>query len=271
MAGQSTEHRQPEFAIARSELELEKAFQLCYCSYHRAGLVVDNPSGMRLTPYHLLEDSEVLIGKLDEVVFSTMSFFRDGILGLPMEKMYQREIDGLRQLGLRIAEVGSLADRRSSPRRYIETFVKLGRLLAQASASKGINALVIAVHPKHAKLYRRMMGFKRMGDLTQCPYANGNPAEALYLRFDQLSAEIEEKFFGSPLSAEELEPYQWSQITREYFGRVLTNDSEIAKLTKLENYYNWGPKTETKSKNVTRSLPSLKSTAPPTETLVESQ
>ena len=246
------EHRTPEFAIARSIYELERAFELCYRSYHKSGLVVENPSGMRLTPYHLLNGSEVLIGKLDKVVFSTMSFFCDGELGLPMEKMYRSEIEGLRDQGLRIAEVGSLADRRTSSRRYIESFIKLGRLLAQASSARGIDTLVVAVHPKHARLYRRMMGFQQMGDHTQCPYANGNPAEALYLRFDQLSPKIEEQFFGDPLSAEELKPYQWTCETQEYFDRVLQSDGKIAKLTKLKNYYHW----DVGSSNQPRSLPS---------------
>ena len=232
----------PEFRLARSQHELQQAFQLSYRSYSQAGLVADNPSGLRLTPYHFSPDSEVLIGSGNGIVFSTMSMFCDGKLGLPMQSTYPTEIESLREQGLKLAEVGCLADRRQSNRRYIETFIALGRLVAQAAAHRGIQALVVYVRPKHAKLYTRMLGFTQIGRSVKCPYANGTTGVALCLRFDQLSDTVHQQFFGSPIATELLNPYAWPQKTRNYFNRVLKNDDKIAEVVKVENYFNWGRK-----------------------------
>lgn len=230
--------------LARSEDDLHQAFELTYRSYFRSGLVVNNPSGLRFTPYHLLPESEVIIGKLRQTVVSTISFFGDGNLGLPMQSMYAREIDNLRNQGLRLGEVGGLADRRVSPRRFISTFAGMARLMVQVAASKNIDTLVAAVHPKHANLYKRVFGFKQVGDHTNCPYANGNPAEALYLRFDQLSTKIRDRFFGDSVSPEQLIPYDWKVETRDHFLRILECDGKIANTVGIKGFFDWGINTE---------------------------
>ena len=231
-----------EITLARSIDDLHQAFSLTYRSYYRAGLVADNPSGLRLTPYHLLPDSEVIIAKLDQTVVSTLSWFGDGKLGLPMQSMYSREIEFLRDQGCKLAEIGSLADRRSDPRRFISSFADMGRLLAQASASRDIDTLVAVAHPKHAKLYKRVLGFKQIGDHTDCPYANGNPAEALFLRFEDLGAKLHDRFFGDPLSEDRLGPYDCEIETRVSFGQILDCDGKIAQAIGLEDYYDWNAK-----------------------------
>jgi hypothetical protein len=231
-----------DIKLARSRDELHQAFALTYHSYFRAGLVVDNPSGLRLTPYHLLPDSEVIVAKLDETVVSTLSWFGDGKLGLPMQSMYSNEISFLRDQGCKLAEIGSLADRRSDPRRFISSFADMCRLLAQAAASRNIDTLLAVAHPKHAKLYKRVLGFKQIGDHTDCPYANGNPAEALFLRFEDLSDKLYERFFGDPLSLDLLVPYDWDIETRINFGRILDCDGKIAHAIGLADYYDWNAK-----------------------------
>lgn len=229
--------------LARSEDDLHQAFALTYRSYFRAGLAVDHPSQLRLTPYHLLPSSEVIIAKLDQTVVSTISLFGDGKLGLPMQSMYAREVDFLRNQGMRLAEIGALADRRVSPRRFISTFAEMGRLLVQAAAARNIDALVAVAHPKHAKLYKRVLGFKQVGDHTDCPYANGNPAEALYLRFDDhLGTKLYDEFFNEPLPSDHLEPYDWEPETRDRFGRILDCDGKIANTIGIEGFYSWGAK-----------------------------
>ncbi len=227
--------------LARSEDELLQAFGLTYESYIRAGLAIDNPSGLRLTPYHLLPSSEVIVAQLEQTVVSTISLFGDGKLGLPMQSMYQREIEVLRNRGYRLAEVGSLADRRASPRRFLTVFAEMGRLLAQVANARNVDTLVAVVHPKHAKLYKRVLGFKQIGDHTDCPYANGNPAEALYLHFDDyLGTELHNQFFGEPIPASQLQPYRWNAETRNYFRRILESDGKIVEVVGIKGYYTWG-------------------------------
>ena len=227
--------------LARSQDDLRQAFSLTYQSYFRAGLTGNNPSGLRLTPYHLLNTSEVVVAKLRDTVVSTVSFFGDGNLGLPMQNMYPREIEMLRGRGLRLAEIGSLADRRTDPGRFISTFAQMGRLVAQIAIKRSVDTLVIVAHPKHARLYKRVLGFKQVGDHKDCPYANGNPAEALYLRFDDLlGTRLHRQYFGEPYPASSLERFEWGAATRAYFGRILDADGKIAVAVGMESYYDWG-------------------------------
>lgn len=229
-----------DISLARSRADLQQAFELTYRSYFRAGLAVDSPSGMRLTPFHLLTSSEVIIAKLDQTVVSTISLFGDGKLGLPMQSMYSREIETLRTRGLRLAEVGGLADRRATPKRFIKTFAIMGRIIVQLATARNYDTLVAAVHPKHAKLYKRVFGFKQIGDHTDCPYANGNPAEALYLPLDSLSPALHQQFFGEPFPSGHLDRFDWDPETRHYFERILNCDGKIAKAIGTKDYFDWG-------------------------------
>ncbi len=230
--------------LARSRDELTAAFKLVFESYFQAGLVGHKLSGLRLTPHHMLPTSEVLIAKTDNTITSTVSLFADGYLGLPMESMYTREIADLRREGCRVAEIGCLADRRESQARFIDTFVKLGQLLGQVAVKRGLNGLVAAVHPRHARLYKRIMGFRQFGELTECPYANGNPAVALVLKFDEhADTQLAAKFLGERIPDAELMPYHWDRETRRHFQQILERDNRVATSGGIQGYYNWAAST----------------------------
>jgi len=223
--------------IARSPAELRKAFRLVFERYYRAGLETAKASRIRLTPYHLLPTSEVLIAERNSVITSTLSMFGDSPAGLPMESMYGQQICHLRSQGFRLAEIGSLADRRNGQGRFINTFVQIGRLLAQVAQSRGIDVIVAAVHPRHARLYEKVMGFRQIGHYSSCPYANGNPAVALCLKFDDhLGTPLHDQYFGTPLPEEELLPYQWETNTREFFAEILERESNLSEVTSDCNY-----------------------------------
>ena len=234
--------RQPVYEIARSKQQLVQAFELAHAAYCRTGIGVDHPSRMRLTPYHLLSTSEVMVARIEQTIFSTISLFGDGELGLPMVSMYKSKIDELRNSGVRLAELGSLADRRE-PRqaRYIDTLASLGRLIAQAAAEQNIDALVAVVHPKHARLYKRILGFKQIGDCFACPYAKGAPGVPVCLEFnDHVGTKLHYQYFGISIPSEQLAPYVWESETRNYFQRVFKQDTQIASTIDLEDYYDFG-------------------------------
>ncbi len=230
--------------LARSREELTDAFKLVFDSYFQAGLVEQKLSGLRITPHHLLPTSEVLIVKSGNTVTSTLSLFGDGYLGLPMESMYARELAGLRDDGLRVAEIGCLADRRQSQARFIETFIKLGQLLVQVALTRGLDGIVAAMHPKHARLYKRIMGFRQIGDLTDCPYANGNPAVALLLKFDEhFGTPLAPQYLGERIPTAELAPYRWDRDMRRHFQQILDRDHRVAESEGIQGYYNWAAST----------------------------
>lgn len=217
-------HGPVQIALARSQAELFASFRLLYQSYLRAGLVSENPYELRLTEFHPLSTTEVLVAKCRDEVVSTMTLVGDAERGLPLESMYSSEYAQLRRSGLRCAEAGSFADRRTSPARFKEVFNLLARLLMQAAKARGYNAVVAATHPKHARFYVRWLGFRQFGDLKQCTYAQGNPAVALLLDFDAIhGTEFHERLFGAPLATEALRPTAWDRGTARWLQELLSS------------------------------------------------
>ena len=213
--------RPVEITLARTRSDLIAAFRLQYNSYLRAGLVSENDQKLRLTPYHLLPTTEVFVAKRDGKVISTLTMVADSEIGLPMESMYGGEVAELRDAGLTVAEMGCLADRPESPVRFLKVFTQLARLVVQVAEARGINALVAATHPRHARFYIRSLGFRQFGELKSCPYAEGNPAVALVQEFAALrGTELQERLFGNPAPHEHLTRTQWDQATRQYLRRL---------------------------------------------------
>jgi hypothetical protein len=220
---------QVETTLARSMDELMAAFHLLYNAYVRAGFVAENDKEIRVTPYHALATTEVFVAKCRTDVISTMTMVGDGALGLPMESMYGDQIAALRRSGLNVAEMGSFADRRESPARFLDVFGKLATLVVQVARTRNIDGLVAATHPKHARFYCRWLGFRVIGDLADCPYAAGNPAVALLLDFDEVRARnpaAHDRLFGQPVAEEQLRPTVWPQHTRDTIGQLVITETK---------------------------------------------
>lgn len=208
-------------SIARCQSDLEDAFRLVYRSYVRAGLQVPNDIGMRMVRHHFLPTTEVLVAKLGRDVISTASLIVDSEIGLPAESMYRDEVEKLRDRGLRLGEVACLADRRESPARFIEIFRMLATLLAQAAVVRGCDALIAATHPRHARFYMRQLGFKRIGEIRECPYVRGNPAVPLLFDFEERKGtKVYDFLFSLKYTDAELATYSWEDSTYSYFSSI---------------------------------------------------
>ncbi|MGH7140082.1 MAG: N-acyl amino acid synthase FeeM domain-containing protein, partial [Pirellulales bacterium] len=195
------------FKVAANQAERAAAFRLVYQSYVRAGLVEENPCQMRVTPYHLLDSTQVFIAVCQNEVISTVSLVGDGVLGLPMEGIYAEEVEQLRWRGIALAEVSSLADRRRQLSRTLPVFVSLMRLMVQSARHRGIERLLVAVHPRHARFYQRVLSFENVGDLKSYPLVRNNPAVALSLDFaklDRVRPVNYDTFFGELLPEQQL-------------------------------------------------------------------
>jgi hypothetical protein len=217
--------------IARSQDDLMGAFRLVYDSYLRAGLIQPSQDQIRVTAYHLLPTTEVFIAKCGEEVVSTLSLMIDGKLGIPMEQMYPEEVNSFRARGLKVAEVGCLADRRQRPSRYLETFFQMTRLMAQAARYRGVDMLIAAMHPRHARFYRQWLGFEQIGSPTSCPYVSDRPAVALCLNIAHCEDNpSHDRYFGTPISLSELTPCTWDATWRE---TLQTYDDKVSMLANV--------------------------------------
>jgi hypothetical protein len=213
-----------DYRIARTFTDRCAAFRLVYGAYLRSGLGVPNRYEMRVTPYHLLPTTEIFVAKSPQEMMFTMSLVMDGELGLPMESVYGPEVVERRQRGLRFAEVSCLADRHGERSEFLPIMVKLGRLLVQYSHRQGLDELLIAVHPKHARFYRRFMGFEVIGEERSYPTVRNRPAVALCMNFANLAVrrpECHAMFFADKVPDEQLWPQPIPASQREYFRAMI--------------------------------------------------
>ncbi len=225
----TSQPRRLEITLARSLDDLLGSFKILYQAYVRAGLVNENPHELRLTPFHLLQSTEVVIAKLGETVTSTITMVSDSPAGLPMDDMYHEELEAIRQLGTGLAEIGCLADRRQSPIRFVKVFGELARLAVQVASNRGIGALVVATHPRHAGFYTRSFGFEQFGGVKGCPYVKGNPAVAMILNFDRIrGTTLHDCLFGNPFEPNQLLRQPWDQATLDQLRNFLDSTTDVA-------------------------------------------
>lgn len=161
--------------------------KLVYDVYLESGFIKASSFPFRIIEHHSDPETMVFMGCLaDDRAASTpiytASLFADNKLGLPMDEGFKREVDALRNKGRRIVEVGCLA---SDPiyRKGDKNVPMIVNRLIYNHAIKALNAdeLLITVHPKYLKIYEDILLFEKIGELSEYPYVEKNPAVALRL------------------------------------------------------------------------------------------
>jgi hypothetical protein len=209
--------------IAETHEELQEAFGLVYQAYMRSGLARPNPFEMRVTPWQLLSSTDIFVAQVRDEVICTVSLVRDGGLGLPMESVYGEEVDRLRQRGLQLAEVSCLADRRKGQERSATMLFRVMGMMAQCAEYRGVDELMIAVHPRHALFYQRAMCFTPIGELVSYQSVCGNPAVALSLNLKRAPVDYPReyrRFFGDRFSTRDFQPRPIPDESLPYFQLV---------------------------------------------------
>jgi hypothetical protein len=222
----SKECAEIQIKVASAREERRGAFRLAYAAYHRAGLCDECDEGLRITPYQLLPTTDIIVGELRGEVISTLSLVRDGEMGLPLESLYPDEVRRRRAEGLKLAEVSCLADRRKEAARFFGLFCELAQVMIQMADRERVDQLLIAVHPRHARMYCRAMAFKQVGETRDYDAVNGNPAVLLCLDIAEVKAmrpEVWQRFAGDPLPEAIIETKPINDDDRWYFGRLATN------------------------------------------------
>jgi hypothetical protein len=224
--------------IASSIAEREAAFELVYEAYLCSGLGEPNPWELRVTPYHLLPTTEVFIAVHRGEVVLTYTLVVDGDLGVPMESVYGPEVNELRRAGVRFAEASCLADRRELLNgSFLPVFCELSRLVAQYSRKRGIHRILAAMHPRHSRFYRRILGFEQFGAEKAYPSVGYRPAVAVNLNFVRLPShrpDCQNLLFGETVADEHLEPEPMSESDREYFAKMVDSSLTLAPLGEAE-------------------------------------
>ncbi|MEE9338426.1 MAG: hypothetical protein V3U87_10120 [Methylococcaceae bacterium] len=178
------------FKIAETTNELEQAFCLLHEVYVQEGYTNRHRSRMRLSKYNFHPETTVFIGKKGDKVIITCTLFPDStFLGLPMDSLYQTELDLLRNQNKKIAEIGALATHSD----YRTSNSTLPLLLNKITMTYAIHNLkmdnmVITVNPKHSFFYTSILLFKQIGSLKSCHHVNGEPAIAYSLDLNSVES-----------------------------------------------------------------------------------
>ncbi len=155
------------YKIADCLEEREAAFRLIHDAYTLNGLMAANPSGMRITPYHLLPTSDLFVAYHEGNAIYTMTLISDDQQGIPLERVFKSEVLERRNVsGAYLAEVSCLASRVGylSRGQMYHVFVRLASLMVQSARENGVERLMIACHPRHARFYEGLLGFKRVSE-----------------------------------------------------------------------------------------------------------
>ena len=175
----------PRFSFAQASewSEVRGAFHLLYENYREKGLIPQNRLGLRFTRFNLLPESATFYAEADGQIIATVSLIVDSeAFGLPMGDLYRAELEPLRRDGSKLAEISGLAIDPRYQEHSLTLLVHLIKLFFAYAQKLDVTDLVIACHPKHSRLYKRLFLFDDLGGYRSYGRLNDAPAVAVRLR-----------------------------------------------------------------------------------------
>lgn len=176
--------------VTESQAERVAALRLVHQVYAQAGLAAEQPHAMRVMRHHLSDQTQILIAKRGQDVMLTGTLVGDAEYGLPLESLFADEVAVMRSAGLKLGEISCLASDANlqDKKERFERLVTLISLIFQTARRRGMDRLLLAVHPRHAKIYQRLFGCVPCSDVKQYAAVQGNPAVMCMHDFKQLDA-----------------------------------------------------------------------------------
>jgi hypothetical protein len=152
----------------------------------------------------------------------TLTVRLDSEDGLLADELYEEKISAFREKDRTICELSKLAiDPKFSSRELLAYLFNLAYICGRFI--HGATDFFIEVNPRHTAYYKRMLGFRQLGELRKCHRVNA-PAILLHLPLDYVDAQV-------ACLAGTREPRQRSLYT--YF---LTKDAEERITNSLKRY-----------------------------------
>jgi hypothetical protein len=198
------DHKQ--FHVASTVTEAFEAWRLVYNVYVHSGFIFPNDDGIHTVPQAFNRRSAVFFTKTSGKIDGSLTAMLDGPGGLPLDSVYSHTLDALRQRGRKLSEHGLLAhssevagsqaaecfgDNQDGRRRIESVRSSLIHLMCRTvfySLATNCTDVVIGVHPKHTRFYRRAWGFETDGPVTTYPLVNHRPVVLMRLDFAEVLA-----------------------------------------------------------------------------------
>ena len=186
--------------VDRAEADdLEMAKRTVFEKYRETGLTRDSDNESPISRFLGKPETTTFVAKNHGEVLGTVSVvFGDH---LPMETVFAKELQKVRENGNKVAEVCQLATKGESLTlgRRIEVLEKLFKSVRDLGVHEGIDDLVIEVNPTHQAFYESdRFKFKKFGGPKPNPDVNDALAVAL---IRSLKGDLPKSFFkGSTTS-----------------------------------------------------------------------
>lgn len=195
------------FSVAETLEDVTDAWHLLYHVYRRVGYISHNPYELHTTPHAIGENNLVVSAKIQGLTVGTISAISDGTLGLPLDSVYKKELDALRQQGRKLMEIGLFGDRRQDFDRSFMTILELMRYTFFFGDYQGITDCICGIPPRRAKLYAKAFGFEVIGEPTSYASVLDNPVVLLRFSREYITSHINkhkavEHFAQNPLPPE---------------------------------------------------------------------
>lgn len=224
--------------LAETQEELEQAFKVLHDAYVDEGWMDSQISGLRMTKFHSLPMTAVLIAKdmTQNQVVGTISVIRNSPLGLPLDSVYS--LHSVKAKYSNLAEISSLAIRKDYRTAPAQLFWPLIRSVIRYSRDvMHVDAYVIGVHPTRHDLYTAVLGFNPMKETSTKDYGfvKNAPVKAYIADVKQQEAWYQKKFSHLPNNCnwykyciqDELPAEQYQFSSPRYFAvqRPVMNES----------------------------------------------
>lgn len=163
-----------EIIITRDWDEVRQAMAVVHDTFCEAGYLDPRPSGLRMIPAYLNPGTTLLLGVVDGRPAAATALIPDGPFGLPSDRAFVEEIDGVRG-GPPLFEVGSLGvlpwARRHTRDLITTAFAATLRVLRETGRD---TRLICSVEPRAVRFYSGNFDVQPMCDQERPLY--GAPA-----------------------------------------------------------------------------------------------
>jgi len=184
------------FKVAETQQEREQAFEILQEAFLERKLVNENGTGIRVTKYHALPTTTVLIIKDRDVVIGTISVITDSPLLLPADEL--SDISYIRKSHKRIVEISAFAIKNGL--KYTRSYLMFPMMRFMCEYThKYLHAdcMVIATHPRMKAFYAGILGFKPVDKKVYTyEFVQGAKAYTQYANFESISNWQEKVYKG---------------------------------------------------------------------------
>lgn len=186
-----------EIRVARDQKEIHQAFKLLYEAYLENGLMDPKSHELRITKYHCLPTSAIIVALHNGEVIGTITHVLDSQLGLPSDSAI--DFSSFRKRGKRIAEVSAFAVKKSFRRSHALIFAMTRYMFYYATKYTGVDYWVIGVRSNVASYYQALFFYNKFKTKKiSHGFVKGSPSYFLYANLKEFEGKFLKHYSGKP-------------------------------------------------------------------------